>query len=367
MKKKGLFITKILHPVWVLSFLGVATLVALTSVYIFNIPIFGNYVRTPSPERIFWRTMDQNLRSQTVELKSRIHFSLANQEIEVLRSDLKLIFDPVRQSAFKQQNLIFDRDIHAAYPNKEQVDNYRKLGVKILPKQDWYQQEALDIDQQLYMRHFFFTKPKRDDWQALVEDPLEALPQSGQWYHIPATDEGLYIFSATLPTGDGLFYANLDSSDRKAFLRQLRQAYNVRWQDVDAFDIEGRLHYQYSLRFNHQHFNTALIDYYNLQTTDPDLKIDSQTNLLRRQEVVYNLVVDAVRHRVVSVEHEAIVPLADYRHYLALVHQYSPLIHDLKSRFKLSLKVRTTLVSQNRPLVLQPPQAMPIPVREKEA
>ena len=364
-KKKQTFIKRFPKALWVVLFLILVTAL----LYWLNLPLLGFYLRQPDTQTVFWQTMDKNLKSSQVSLKSAVTTSVQGQPVLVLENELKLNLQGAKTGFWSQGNLVFDEGINEVYPNPDQVGNYAQLGVKELPKQDWYHQEVLVFDQQMYMRHYFKANPEISNWQTLVDDPLADLPQSEQWYEVPlradSARENVYNFLVGQPASDALFYGSLNEAQRRDFIELLRSAYEVNWRQVESF-YEGKdLHYKYQVRLDHQNFSTALIDFYNLHIEKEEDKFGADQSVFQPQDVVYEIIIDVKRRKVTKVRHGVVVPLTNYDNYLALRHQHSPLIYYLtRLDSELLLRVETKIVSQNQALELKKPHSLPIPSRK---
>ena len=353
-------------PLWALFF----CILVLALLYGLNPPLFGFYLRQPDSQAVFWQTMEKNLQSQQISLKSQVSLSLEQKSIEVLENSLQLDLGQQVRGSWSQKTLAFDQVINRHYPNPDQVDNYKQLGVSQLPVQDWYHQAVLALDEEMYMRHFFQARPSIADWQSIVDDPLAQLPQSERWYRVPLeTDslrENVYNFLIGLPASDALFYGDLPQKERQAFLRQLRRAYRVDWRNFESFYQDKDLYYKYQLKLDHENFSKALIEFYNLQIEKEADKLDSDQSIFLHQEVNYEIIIDVKRRQVSKVRHGVVVPLTKYDNYLSLRHQYSPLIYYLdRIDERLVMRVETNVVSQNQVLEFSKPKSLPLPLNKE--
>ena len=362
MRRVWSFIKVVPAPLWVI--IGLA--VAISFFYWQNFSVFGFYFRDPDPEQLFYQTLERNLNSRSVTLRSQVTLKLDGLTINLLTNDLQLGFQDHPQGRWAQRSLVYHSLLSQHYPDQAQLANYQDRGIESLPQQEWYHQQVLASQEEMYMRHWFSVQPPRSDWQQLSADPLDPLPQSQDWYAVPFQEstfqESVYHFLIGATASDGFLFGALDKSQRRALMKQLRQAYSLNLEELDTFYQDGRLHYRYRVRLKGNQFVLAFIDYYNLQIPTESEQFERNEQLFIRQDVVYDVVLDVDKRQFVQIRHPVVLHSSEYQNYLLLSHQYSLLIYDLQVNQQLPLMVETTIVDQHQRLkALVAPAAKALP------
>ena len=350
---------KIPTPVLVIVFSAAA---------VFGVAAFWLWLWAPEPEQVFWRTVENNLNSQSVSFETRVWLDLPEQaDALLLDSRLDLDFE-AGGAYFFQKTLFYDASISEYYSNPLQLAQYSQAGLEAPPAQEWYEQECQITPLAAWARHDLYTQPLRDDWRQLFGGGFQDPPWGGDYQRFDFSDDNFLSwqhFLMVTASSSGFFYGRLDGDARAELLSLLRRAYKVDFNRTQVFRRHGRPFYEYQVGFDQVALGQAFVYYFNAHAEaigleeKLNLTPDQASNIFLVEDSSHTVIIDAWSEQVVSLEH----PLEIGPGWLAqglsedfiVAPLLSPIIGDAALAAQLPLTVKTSIAAQNQRFYFEAP------------
>ena len=329
--------------------------------------------RSPSAESVFWKTLDNNLNSQSVVLETKINVGVGGGEQKtLLDAQTSLSFAHQDGANLNQKLLLYDKDIAEIYVDPLQLKSYQSVGVENPPAQEWHKQEVYNFDNTIYARHDIYTQPAQADWSEAFNVYFTGLPLGADWHKreiqsdLPADFQ--HFLMTSMVNGGIFLHGKIEPQARERIADKLRNAYKVDFENVKAFHRNGRLVYEYEVKLNYQQFGIAFVDYFNTNIASEEQRVeitDEDATTLFIDQVnpgtTYTVLIDAWSRQLLEVENpfNFVVGITyndiDSQDFVVIPY-FTPMIRDLLSNTDLKINVTTRVLGQNQRLSLEPPQ-----------
>ena len=341
----------------------------------------------PTPADVFWDTIELNLQTKSLKLAPSIHLHHARRDgqLTLLDSQISFNFRPETQLEASQASLIYHQHLSDYYINPQQATIYQDIGLPQPPEAEWLYQDVRNLDNQAYFRHRLETQPAFEEYARYLDrsQSQELAPWGGAWYKPPLAGldypqlSNLQLYWMTAVSTSGFLFGYIEDPTRQPILENLRLAYNVDFDNMKTYRLDGRLMYEYQFTLNYDEFSRALVAYHDSHIRDYQQKAatiltaEGQSVLrLRPQPTVYTVVIDADARQIVSVSHDYAVPfVAPYLSFssyndFVLVPYSSVVIQSLAAIDGVELEVRMIVSDYNQRLDIDQPrnfQTLPSP------
>ncbi len=342
--------------------------------FLIVVDVFWLINRSPSAESVFWKTLDNNLNSQSVVLETKVNVDLGGEEQKtLLDTQTSLSFAHQSGANLNQKLLLYDKDIAEIYVDPLQLESYQSIGIENPPPQEWHKQEVYSFDNTIYARHDIYTQPAQADWNKAFNVYFTGLPLGGEW-HKKEIQSGLAAdfqhFLMTSMVNGGIFlYGKTEPQARERITAKLRNAYEVDFENVESFHRNGRLVYEYEVKLDYQQFGIAFIDYFNTNIADEEQRekmTDEKaatifSNRINPDIITYTVLIDAWSRQLLEVKNPfnfavgIIYNDIDSQDFVVIPY-FTPMGRDLLLNTDLKIDVTTRVLSQNQRLSLEPPQ-----------
>ena len=347
------------RPILVFLFI-IVSLILINAFWLLN--------KSPSPENVFWQTLDNNLNSQSVILETKTEIDLPGSDNRILLdNNLALSFAPEVATKFDQKILSYDQLLASYYVNPQQVDTYGVFGVEDLPPQEWYEQNSYSFNDLIYARHDLYTEPRQDDWRDNFNDGFKSLPLGETWYKkiseedLKAHFQYFLMFSVA---SDGFLYGKIEPSARAEIMEELKGAYKIDFETVKSSRKDGRLYYEYDVRLDYGQLGVAFLEYLNANIADEDKKLvfneeEARKTFAGQQDTNYKVLIDVWARQITQIRYPYMVrPIISQQidpEDFSISPHFSAIIRDFIINTNLKINVTTNILSQNHRLNLEQP------------
>lgn len=332
----------------------------------------------PSFEKVFWQTVENNLRSRSLGVSTAIEVDSPTGSLEVLDNQLQLAFAPEVSAGWQQTSLLYDKALARHYLNPGQTERLEELDQ--IPDQELYRQAALSLGSSVYFQHQIETRPFIEGWaDQYLTTSAEGASLDGSWYRrqlLVHPVDSLQRFLMNALSTHGFLYGYLDYEARQPLLERLRQVYVVDFDEGQSFWRDGRLYYQYELSLDYAAFGQVLVDYFNAHIASEEQKVEltaeQARSLLRPQPVAYTVTVDVWARRITEISYPFSIPFVSPYRVLSednweLAPQFSSLIQDLRGSVDWRWQTKVRFFNQNQILEFEPPEATDLKDNQQDA
>ena len=345
-------------------------IIAITAGVVFSTIAFFVWSWTPDPEKVFWRTVENNLDSRSVSLETEVWLGLPEEaDILLLNNSLEMDF---RHGGlrFQQETLFYGENVPGQYVNPLQLEQYHQAGLAEPPAEEWYEQECYILPAGVWARHDLYTRPSQADWSRLFGGSEENPPWGGGWRRFGLDGNNFLSWQHFLmisATSGGFFHGSLPPEERAEVVRLLKQAYEVDFSRTRTFRRSGRPFHEYQVSFDQAALGRAFVYYFNAQAEaiglEERLSLGSEqtANIFQVRDISHTVVIDAWSGRITKIEHPLEIGPGWLAQGLSEDFVVSPLLSPIIANAALdpesSLTVITRTAAQDRRLDLDPPLA----------